>query len=195
MKSKVLLSVVGFIAVFLLVACAKEDPISAELSGDESAVLAKKGQDKDDCGCRKIEARLSSTGQIDPPLLTATGEMRGDLKGTVNYVANLADVVPMSSGFGNDPVKPTASFLGAWTLTSKKGVLTFRDVGVFEQVPNGLGTSFSTVIDGTGRFAGVSGYLFLSFVSDETGLNFEEELKGKIFCKKHGDEVSNADAL
>jgi hypothetical protein len=180
-----------FLVALVLPGCNSEAPVSTELDGDSQISLQKKGDDNDNCGCGKIKARLSSMGAIDPPLLTATGEMRGNLKGTVNYVANLADVVPMASGSGNDPVNATASFLGTWTLTSKKGVLTFRDVGVFEQVPNGLGSSFSTVIDGTGHYTGAYGYLFLSFVSDETGLNFQEDLRGELFCEKHNDSLED----
>lgn len=185
------LNAVFFIAMMLL-GCSTEAPVSADLAGN-GTTLAKKGHDDDDCGCGKIKAKLLATGQINPPLLIATGEMRGDLKGTVNYVAYLADIVPLISSAGNDPVNPTASLLGTWTLTTKNGVLTFRDVGTFEQVPNGIGTSFSTVIGGTGCYSGASGFLFVSFVADETGLIFNEEHRGRIFCQKHNDDDGDED--
>jgi len=157
----------------------------SDLVGDRLALANRKKHGTHRCGCQKVLARLSSTAQINPPLLTATGPMVGTLRGTVNYEAYLADIVEISSGFGNDPVNSTASFTGTWTLTNKKGTLTFRDVGVFEQIPNSLGTSFSRVINGTGIYTGASGFLFLNFISDDTGLSFEEILRGEIYCGKH----------
>ncbi len=48
---------------------------------------------------------------------------------------------------------------------------------------------FSNVIDGTGCYSGASGFLFVSFVADETGLVFEEEHRGEIFCQDHNDDL------
>ena len=114
-----------FFIALLLLGCNTEAPVSADLAGNGTTLAKKVHDDDDDCGCGKIKAKLLATAQINPPLLTATGEMRGDLKGTVNYVANLADIVPMTSISGNDPVNPSASLLGTWTLTTKEGSLTF----------------------------------------------------------------------
>lgn len=143
------------------------------------------------CGCRKILARLSSSGQINPPLLTTTGKMYGTLKGNTSYKAYLADLVQISSDFGNDPIYPSASFIGTLTLTNRKGSITFRDIGVFEQIPNGLGTSFARVIEGTDFYRGASGFLFLNLISDDTGLNFEGMVRGEIYCSEHGIKNHN----
>lgn len=176
--------ILGLFGIFLIFSgCTEDAPMSSDLNAGETS-LAKQSSENS-CLCRKIKAKISSSGQINPPLLTATGRMRGNLKGAVDYVAYLEDIIPITSNFGNDPVNPSASFTGTWTLTNRKGVLTFRDVGAFEQVPNGLGSSYSVVIDGTGRYSGVSGYLFLNIISDDTGLSFEEDIQGKIFCQQH----------
>jgi len=190
MQSLFRLFIVFFITLFIA-GCVEETPLSSELTADEIA-LAKTSDHKDrGCRCGKIKARLSATGEINPPLLTATGEMRGNLRGTVNYVGYLEDFSPITSNFGNDPINPSASFSGTWTLTTDDGDLTFRDIGTFEQVPNGIGTSFSQVIDGTGCYSGASGYLFINIITDETGLNFEEHHRGEIFCQRHTRNTDN----
>lgn len=160
---------------------------------DRLSITSSNPSDNRSCGCKRVLSRLSSSAQIIPPLLVAGGPMRGTLRGNVKYEAYLADIVPVSSGFGNDPINATASFTGTWTLTNRKGTLTFRDVGTFEQVPNGLGTSFSRVVDGTGQYDGASGYLFLSFISNDTGDAFEEILRGEIYCSKHTSQTSSVD--
>lgn len=173
------------LSFFLFLGCQEEGPITLNHSEVSSSLVAHDDGDDDDCECGKIKSTLSSTAVITPPVMNATGEMEGDLEGTVNYIAYLDDMVPISSNNGNDPVNPMASFSGTWTLTTEDGEITFRDIGVFEQIPNGRGVSYSVVIGGTGCYSGATGYLNLSFITDETGLNFEEKLRGEITCEEH----------
>jgi len=133
------------------------------------------------CGCVKVLSRLSSSGEVNPPLLTTNGQMRGTLRGETYFEANLGNVVGIGSELDNDP----ASFFGTLRLTNRRGTLTFRDVGALEQVPNGLGTSFSRVVEGTGSYSGASGFLFLNLIADDTGLNFDGIVRGETYCGEH----------
>jgi hypothetical protein len=55
-------------------------------------------------------------------------------------------------------------------------------VGVFELVPNGLGTEFDRVLGGpsTGKFSGATGHLSFNFRSDATGSAFTSTYTGQI---------------
>lgn len=196
-----------FFLIFSFASCDSEEDLISEsysseptIASDETALLAQEQfsnlirdrlalsspsmQDRRGCGCVNVLSRLSSTGEINPPLLTTSGQMRGSLRGTTRYEAYLADVVELSSEY-NPPRNPSASFTGTLTLTNKKGSLTFRDVGALEQGPNGLGTSFSRVIEGTDSYSGASGFLFLNLIADDTGLNFDGIVRGEIYCAAH----------
>jgi hypothetical protein len=82
-------------------------------------------------------------------------------KGSVEVVLN--------SGTEAGPFYYTADL----EITTKKGTLTTRSVGVFEGMPFGLGTQFDRVIGGTGPF--------FKFEAHKTGGTFVSGVSGKIW--------------
>ena len=131
-----------------------------------------------DDSCHKINAIL--VGGFVGALQTA-GEMRGGglLKGTTAFTGD--DLEPSA---GLTPVVPasTASYTGVLVITTKRGTLSLRDVGIFDtDIAGGEGefSSRARVIGGTGRFTGASGLLF--FHGDTADdFTFEAEVSGEI---------------
>ncbi len=120
--------------------------------------------------CKQISAHLETT--FTSPT-TTIGEITGDgwLKGTTNYAAdNLVD----------GPQPATSSYSGELVVTTKKGTLTLRDVGVFLAAPGGPFAEYDTVSGGTGRFAGATGLLFIHGTMNAAGNGFTGSISGEL---------------
>ena len=116
-----------------------------------------------DVECEQIQATLTSTADLST--FTTTGTIRGDLKGTTQFTGDASSLTPIS-GLSSPPLNPTFSYTGDLVITTKKGTLTTRSVGVFEFVPFGAGTQFDRVIAGTGKFQGATGLLYFNFTAN-----------------------------
>jgi hypothetical protein len=77
-------------------------------------------------------------------------------------------------------VNPTFSYTGDLLITTVKGTLTTRSVGVFESGAFGRGTQFDRVIAGTGLYSGAEGFLSFNFEADATGAAFTSTVTGEI---------------
>jgi len=129
--------------------------------------------------CHKINTTLTSIADFDT--FTTEGEIKsGFLKGTTMLIGDPTSQTPITSE-ALPPLEPlTFSYTGNLEITTRKGILITRSVGVFEAVPFGLGTQFDRVIDGTGLFDGAEGYLFLNYKADDTGGGFTSSVRGEI---------------
>jgi hypothetical protein len=121
------------------------------------------------------------TGQFTGPLDTAgTLKGAGVLNGSTSFSG---DALAPSAGLPDDLVPAdTASYTGVLTLTSRHGVVTLRDVGIFDTdiaAGDGEFTSRARVIDGTGRFADSTGILFFWGDTHED-LTFTATVNGEV---------------
>jgi hypothetical protein len=120
------------------------------------------------------------TSVLDPENFTTAGEVKsGVLKGTTHFAGDPEAVTPIESE-DSPPLNPTVSYTGDLVFTTNKGSLTTRSVGVFELGPFGRGAQFDRVIAGTGGFAGASGFLYFTFLTDETGSAFSSTITGEV---------------
>jgi hypothetical protein len=129
--------------------------------------------------CHNINAAMTSVADFTN--FTTAGEIKsGFLKGTTKFTGDPAAVTQITSAV-KPPVTPeTFSYTGDLEITTKKGILTTRSVGVFEAAPFGRGAQFDRVIAGTGVFAGATGFLHFDFVADETGGAFSSSVTGQV---------------
>jgi len=121
----------------------------------------------------KINAK--GTGQLTSPTTTA-GQIIGGglLHGTTTAELNITAV---------DDLTGDAAYVGTFVITTKHGTLTFNDVGVFN-LRTGAFNSHSTVVAGTGRFAGATGDLYFAGVVDLPTGSFTDEISGAIFLDR-----------
>jgi hypothetical protein len=121
------------------------------------------------------------TAVADFATFTTAGEITsGLLKGTTKFTGDPASLTQITSAV-SPPVEPlTSSYTGDLEITTRKGTLTTRSVGVFEGVPFGLGVQFDRVIRGTGVFEGANGFLFFHFEADHTGGAFTSSVRGEV---------------
>jgi hypothetical protein len=129
--------------------------------------------------CHKINTTLTSVA--DFTTFTTTGEIKsGFLKGTTVFTGDGASLALITS-VPSPPVEPfTFSYTGDLVVTTPKGTLTTRGVGVFKFSPFGLGSQFDRVIGGTGFFEGAEGHLYFDIVTDETGAVFTNQVTGEV---------------
>ena len=123
----------------------------------------------------------TQTAMADFATFTTAGEITsGLLKGTTKFTGDPASLTQITSAVF-PPVEPlTSSYAGALEITTRKGTLTSRSVGMFEGVPFGVGVQFDRVIKGTGVFEGASGVLFFRFAADHTGGAFTSSVNGEV---------------
>lgn len=149
-----------------------------------SAVSA---DDDDDGGVKCKNVKGSLTSVADLANFTTEGTIRGSFRGATSFVGDGASLAPIMSA-QSPPLAPTFSYTGDLTIHTKKGSITTRGVGVFELIPFGLGTQFDTVIDGTGDFAGATGFLQFSFRANAAADGFVSSYTGQICRVKNGDD-------
>jgi hypothetical protein len=127
--------------------------------------------------CRRIHATISSNfvpaDQCASPVhLCTAGNISGSLNGTTAFEG---------SGVSGTPQDPTGqnsfSYAGNLTITTPRGVLNVVDLGVFIN-SSGYFTEESNQMTGTDAFEGVTGEIFISGQSTQTGL--KSEMKGEL---------------
>jgi hypothetical protein len=144
-----------------------------------SGVLTRTVPAEADGPCHTIHATQTAVADFEA-FTTAGGITSGLLKGTTRFIGDRASLTPIS-GTDSPPIKPlTSSYTGDLKITTRKGTLTTRSVGVFEGVPFGVGVQFDRVIEGTGVFEGAEGVLFFRFEADDTGAAFTSSVRGEV---------------
>jgi hypothetical protein len=130
-------------------------------------------------GCHKINTILTSVA--DFTTFSTEGKIKsGILKGSTKLIGDPLSLTPINSTV-SPPIKPqTFSYTGDLHITTKKGTLTTRSVGMFESIPLGLGTQFDRVISGTGVFVGATGFLYLNFEAGDAGDTFTSIVTGEV---------------
>ena len=111
--------------------------------------------------CKAIHADLveiSATEGCNPGLSACfLGEVDGNhgLRGTTHFAADSASAGPSTSpGF--------ISYSGPFEYRTASGNLLMRETGVTTQGPGGYVTAHQLIVEGSGEFAGASGYVFVS---------------------------------
>ena len=130
-------------------------------------------------GCHKINTTLSSV--VDFTTFSTEGKIKsGILKGRTKLIGDAMSLMPINSAI-SPPIEPqTFSYTGDLQITTRKGTLTTRSIGVFESTPQGLGTQFDRVVSGTGVFAGATGFLFANYKAGDAGDTFTSTLTGEV---------------
>lgn len=129
--------------------------------------------------CHSINT--TQTTVADFANFTTAGEIKsGFLKGETTFTGDPSSLTPITGSTAPPVELQTFSYTGELEITTAKGTLTTRSVGVFEGVPFGRGSQFDHVIDGTGLYAGANGFLYFNFVADETGGAFTSTVSGEV---------------
>jgi hypothetical protein len=129
--------------------------------------------------CHEIHA--TQTAVADFAKFTTAGEITsGLLKGTTTFTGDPASLTQITSHVFPPVEQPTSSYTGEIEITTRKGTLITRSVGVFEGVPFGVGVQFDRIIKGTGVFEGAEGVLFFRFEADDTGAAFTSSVRGEV---------------
>ncbi len=111
--------------------------------------------------CKTIHADLvevSATEGCNPGLASCfLGEVDGNhgLRGTTHFAADSARAGPATS-------PSFISYSGPFEYRTDGGTLTMRETGVTTNNAAGVVTAYQEIVQGTGRYAGASGYLFVS---------------------------------
>ena len=129
--------------------------------------------------CKMISGGITSFLRNDCPTPTGfctDGTFFGDglLNGTTHTTV---EAIAAAAGGLLGEVPTTLSFTGLITFVTTKGILTVRDTGIFDTAGQGLFSSRSVVVDGTGEFVGATGFLF----THGTGLSeLQTEVSGEV---------------
>jgi hypothetical protein len=121
-------------------------------------MLARSAPAQADGRCHKIHA--TQTAVADFARFTTAGEITsGLLKGTTKFTGDPASLTQITSTVFSPVEQPTSSYTGENEITTRKGTLTTRSVGVFE---------------------GADGVLFFRFEADDTGVAFISSVSGEV---------------
>ena len=117
--------------------------------------------------CKQIHAQiilsLTSAGCTSPVGLCSAGTIHGNrgLSGTTFFTV---DSLASGPSTAPNPLS-TISYSAVFEITTAHGTLTTRDTGILDgstgTPTGGFFSSFDTVIDGTGKFQGATGDLFI----------------------------------
>lgn len=132
--------------------------------------------------CIPVHAKIQSTffaeGCSSPVGLCTTGEITesGLLNGSTSFVA-----LGMSPAAGMPGAEPdtTLSYSGLLKITTRLGVLTIRDAGVFDTA-RGVFSEIERITEGTERFFNASGTLFIYGTAFADGTGFSGSIKGEV---------------
>lgn len=145
-----------------------------------TGLVTAQGLAQDSEKCFDVED-ASLEGQFTGPLSTAaTLKGAGQLNGSTEFTGQ--DSEPSAGLDSNLVPGSTVSYTGILKITTNHGVLTLRDVGIFDtDVAGGDGefTSRSRVLSGTQRFEDATGLMFFhgDTQSDST---FTAEANGQV---------------
>jgi hypothetical protein len=135
--------------------------------------------------CKEIKATQAVIADLST--FTTTGAIRGDLKGTTQFTGDATSLAPIS-GLALPPLNPTFSYTGDLVITTQKGTLTTRSVGMFEFVPFGAGAQFDRVIGGTGKFQGATGLLYFTFRANGDLSGFTSSVTGELCLEEANND-------
>lgn len=127
--------------------------------------------------CKAIHATLtevSSTEGCNPGLTSCfLGEVDGNhgLRGTTHFAADSARAGPATS-------PAFISYSGPFEYRTDRGTLSMRETGVTTNGPDGVVTAYQQIVQGTGLYAGASGYLFVS--GEKSAGMIDTFVKGEI---------------
>jgi hypothetical protein len=132
--------------------------------------------------CKQVHGRVVATVTTEncpsPSLLCTAGTITGGgpLNGATTFTA-----LALAPGAGLSPVVPptTLSYTGDFTITTKRGQLVLRDVGIADFVAAAF-TEIDTITAGTGSFAGSTGTWFISGEITGGGTGFDADISGTI---------------
>jgi hypothetical protein len=135
--------------------------------------------------CRRIEAKLTSvrvTENCTNPNGCFAGVITGDrlIRGT--FRASAFGFVPSVGLPGVEP-ETTFSFAGERTIETPQGTLTLRFTGVFDTA-RGEFSELERLTDGTERFDGATGTLWLAGISNADATAFEAQITGQVCTKR-----------
>jgi len=138
--------------------------------------------------CKKFTGRAVQV--FDPATGIASGPVTnaGILNGTAD------DVINFGAGFVFTPDPNVVTYLSDTTITTIHGQLK-ASVAVTQSIVTGAGTEWGNINPNTstGRFAGATGVIFLSFTAVDPNIGpFESEIVGEI-CFAHGLGAVNSD--
>ena len=149
------------------------------IMGGSSTLLIEPAEALADCQ----EIKGSQTVRADLSSFTTTGTIRGTLKGTTQFTGDSTSLTPVLGTF-LPPLNPALSYTGTLVITTRKGTLTTRSVGVFENVPFGVGTQFDRVIAGTGRFQALLVSSIFTFKANNDLSEFTSSVAGELCLKE-----------
>lgn len=132
--------------------------------------------------CIPIHAEILSTfvtaGCESPVGLCTTGTITegGILNGTTEFTA-----LSVATAAGMPGVEPdtTLSYSGLLKITTKLGTLTISDVGIFDTA-RGVFSELDRITEGTERFFGSNGTLFIYGTATADGTGFGGSINGEV---------------
>ncbi len=122
--------------------------------------------------CQKVKGNINLVNNGNGTF-SGTITQGGQLNGTVQAV--------FTSVFTPTPDPTTFSFTDTLSLTTNKGSLSTRNIGIFD-VAAGLFGAIDRIDPnaGTGDFAGATGVLYLNGKTTDGGATFQAEITGEI---------------
>jgi len=149
------------------------------------AWLASRPAHADDDDCLRVNSSIVTTYFVDgctsPFGLCTAGTVSGRrFAGTTLFV--VTSIAPVS-----DATPWILAYTGVLTITTRRGVVTIHDSGIFDAV-KGTFFEMDTVVSGTGAFAGATGLLTSQGTAGPTG--FSGTLTGSI-CKADDHECKD----
>ncbi|MCY1023874.1 hypothetical protein [Pyxidicoccus sp. MSG2] len=127
-------------------------------------------------GCKEFHADLvehkSTQGCLNPARSCFLGEVEGNhgLRGVTHFQGEeVRALTPGSPGW--------VSYNGFFHYTLKEGTLVARETGITNA---GFVTAHHQIVDGTGAFAGATGYFFVSGVKFDNGDTIVTRVTGEL---------------
>ncbi len=130
--------------------------------------------------CFPVSAKIKTNWSIEDcesPIGSCTvGTIKkgGFLDGTSSYTATS---MAYAAGMPEVEEDSTLSYAGILTITTKHGTLTLSDVGIMEST-NNVFSELNRVEEGTGKFEGATGILFM--FGDVTPTGFDGKINGNL---------------
>ena len=135
-----------------------------------------------DASCQDVHGRIVAqvtTENCDSAVFLCTqGTITGS--GPLNG-ASFFTTLALAPGAGLSPLVPatTLSYTGDLVITTKRGTLTLRDVGLAD-FAGAVFTELDYVTSGTGKFAGATGTWFISGFVTGGGTGFDGDFDGQL---------------
>ena len=126
--------------------------------------------------CKAVKGTIKATQVQDcdsPTKICTSGHFKSSiLNGTTSFKAAALAATP------SEPDMSTSfSYIGDLTISSKKGNVVIKDMGVFDMKTKNF-TETARHISGTGKYANVSGEIFIHGQATDTG--YTSKVFGKL---------------